>query len=220
MATVERAPKTLRMGARERRDPSPELEHEFETIYRREYPVALRYARRHVDDDTAEDAVQTVFVRFWEGYVATPPLAFRIDKPDVIRAAVLRSVRNELITRRSAAETFDSHAPQIREHINRTRRGRTPVDLGYSGKELAALLEEKLAKLPPRQREVFTLVKFDGLSYEVTAAILGVSVDTVHQHLVKANAFLRRELAPYKIAEPKWWFPIDETLNDEAHDNG
>lgn len=48
--------------------------------------------------------------------------------------------------------------------------------------------------LSPRRREVFALVKFDGLSYSEVAARLGISKNTVMVHMVKALSTLEREM--------------------------
>jgi DNA-directed RNA polymerase specialized sigma24 family protein len=67
------------VSAREFREPGPAHEKEFEAIYRRKFPLALRFARRYLDDEAAEDAVQAVFMEYWEGYTRRPALAFGAD---------------------------------------------------------------------------------------------------------------------------------------------
>ncbi len=190
-------------GARETREPGPELEREFEAIYRREFPVALRFARRYVDDATAEDAVQSVFMKYWEGYTQTPALVFR---PDAARtqAAILASVRNELGMASRHAKTLLRKADQIRAAVVDTMRNAAAPERRPAELELSEAVARALDRLPTRQREVFALVKFDEKSYEEAGEILGISPRTVHQHLVKANARLRAELAEYAIPEPDW----------------
>src|SRR5512146_13210 len=92
-------------SARELRAPGPELEKAFEAIYRREDPLALRFARRHLDDAAAEDVVQSGFVRDWEGYTQQPALVFVADSART-RAAILASVRNEMRMVSRRARTF------------------------------------------------------------------------------------------------------------------
>ena len=81
------------MRGKPRADPGTRKE--FEVIYRREYPVALRFARRYLDDEAAEDAVQAVFMEYWEGYTRRPALAFGADA-ERTHAAILASVRNRM----------------------------------------------------------------------------------------------------------------------------
>ena len=63
--------------------------------------------------------------------------------------------------------------------------------------ELVALDDalSSLARLDERKGRVVELRYFGGLSVEETAAVLGVSVDTVTRDWRRAKAFLRRELS-------------------------
>jgi len=54
---------------------------------------------------------------------------------------------------------------------------------------------ERLAALDPRKSEVLQLLFFGGLTYDETAAALGISVSTVHREMKLAKAWLHRELA-------------------------
>lgn len=196
--------------ARELRSPGPELAHEFEAIYRREFPAALRLARRYADDAAAEDAVQTVFLRYWEGYTRTPALVFTADEART-RAAILTAVHNELRTVTIRAKRFARRAKYVRDEIVRVFRGLADPESRAAEKELSTLVANALEQLPPRQREVFCLVRFDELSYDEAAEILGISPHTVHQHLVKANARLHDLLRRHRLPRPRW----SHELHDE-----
>jgi RNA polymerase sigma-70 factor (ECF subfamily) len=205
-------------GAREIREPGPELEREFEAIYRREFPVALRFARRYVDDATAEDVVQSVFMKYWDGYTQTPALVFR---PDAARtqAAILTAVRNELLMLRRRVKTFRRKADLIRGEVVDVMRNAAAPERAAAEMELSEVVARALDRLPVRQREVFALVKFDEKSYDEAAEILGISPRTVHQHLVKANARLRAELAEYAVPEPDWsYLNYNEDVRDRRKD--
>jgi RNA polymerase sigma-70 factor (ECF subfamily) len=205
-------------GAREIREPGPELEREFEAIYRREFPVALRFARRYVDDATAEDAVQSVFMKYWDGYTQTPALVFR---PDAARtqAAILTAVRNELLMARRRVKTFRRKADLIRGEVVDVMRNAAAPERAPAEMELSEVVARALDRLPVRQREVFALVKFDEKSYDEAAEILGISPRTVHQHLVKANARLRAELAEYAVPQPDWsYLNYNEDVRDGRKD--
>jgi RNA polymerase sigma factor (TIGR02999 family) len=57
-------------------------------------------------------------------------------------------------------------------------------------------LDEALAGLPPRQREVVECRFFGGMEEQEIADALGVSVRTVHRDWIKARAWLYRNLYP------------------------
>lgn len=52
-------------------------------------------------------------------------------------------------------------------------------------------------KLPVKQRMIFKMKRFMGLSYERIADKMGISKNTVKVQLVRANKSLKKELAPY-----------------------
>ena len=63
--------------------------------------------------------------------------------------------------------------------------------------ELAAAVEQAVAGMPVRCREVFTLIRDQGLTYAAAAAILQISPKTVETHMGRALRLLRRRLAPW-----------------------
>lgn len=52
-------------------------------------------------------------------------------------------------------------------------------------------LERAVAELPPRQREILLLHKFEGYSYSIIAECLGISKNTVMVHMIRALARCR-----------------------------
>jgi RNA polymerase sigma factor (sigma-70 family) len=65
-------------------------------------------------------------------------------------------------------------------------------------RELRARVEQVMARMPSAMRETFLLVREDELSYKEAAARLGVSVNTVHKQLSRANALLRDGLKAFR----------------------
>lgn len=64
----------------------------------------------------------------------------------------------------------------------------------YSPQELERfdrLADEALAQLPPQGRRVFELCRKEGKSYKEVADLLGISPNTVREHMVRSLAVLR-----------------------------
>ncbi len=62
---------------------------------------------------------------------------------------------------------------------------------------MRTVVMEALSRLPERRREVFVLVRQQGMSYREASAILGLSQQTVANHMSLALADLRRALEPH-----------------------
>lgn len=64
-------------------------------------------------------------------------------------------------------------------------------------KELKLLIEEAIAKLPPKSREIYQLAWEDNLSYREIGEKLGITTKTVENHVGIALRKLRESLKPY-----------------------
>jgi RNA polymerase sigma factor, sigma-70 family/RNA polymerase sigma factor, TIGR02999 family len=91
-----------------------------------------------------------------------------------------------------------------RKHLGPNRGGGKTISLDEvavvsdeRASELVALDEAltTLAKVDGRKSRVVELRYFGGLSVEETAAVLGVSGETIRREWLRAKAFLRRELS-------------------------
>lgn len=64
-------------------------------------------------------------------------------------------------------------------------------------KELRAHIRKAVRRLPPKQRQIFILRHWNGLSLKDIAAVVGRSDGTVKAHLLHAHRNLRKHLRPY-----------------------
>lgn len=67
-------------------------------------------------------------------------------------------------------------------------------ELSYRENELSNKIQEAINKLPEKQRTVFTLRYYDGLSYEEISEILGTSVGALKANYFHAINKLQKEL--------------------------
>jgi RNA polymerase sigma-70 factor (ECF subfamily) len=68
--------------------------------------------------------------------------------------------------------------------------------------ELFRRLEEAVAAMPRRQREVFLAHRLDGLSYAEIARRTGLSVRQVERQMVRAIAKLCKQMDGHPLS---WW---------------
>jgi RNA polymerase sigma factor (sigma-70 family) len=163
-------------------------EADFARLFARYQPAMLHFARRFVNRDAADDIVQEVFVTTWHhrGW---------IDRDDEVQRRMLyKAVRNRVANANRGA---------FREHrrLNRYWRDILTVVRNYSPiahdieEDLVDQVERIARRMPPRVREVWTLVRDHERSYAEVAEIMGIDVHTVGAHLSRANRIVREALA-------------------------
>ena len=137
------------------------------------------------DEAEADDVVQEVFVKIWESreklddYKLLNSYIFTIaynNSIDLIRKKINNSKYLEHL-RMSATINF---IPAIVSQIEFN--------------ELNIEVEKLVANLPERQKQVYLLHREEGLTYPEIAERLGISKNTVENHMVKALKYLRLNL--------------------------
>lgn len=153
-------------------------------LFRTEGRSLVRLARLFVDDrDAAEDIVQEAFLRLARH-------AGKIDSidraPAYLRSIVLNLARDHnrrglvSLRHRAAAGREVDVVEDAADQLARTEEHRVVLDA--------------VRALPTRQRDCITLKYFEEMSIEEIAATLGVSVNSVKTHLLRAMAALDRKL--------------------------
>lgn len=132
--------------------------------------------------EIAEEVVQEVFIRLWEKrgqiklqgafvpYVKTITYNYVMD--------FFRKVKN------------DRYLQQ--QIVARVQEIQTSGDELVFSRELQVIYQQAIDTLPPQQKRAYLLNKEDNLSYEEIAAILGISRNTVRNHLSDAIKNIRR----------------------------
>ena len=54
-----------------------------------------------------------------------------------------------------------------------------------------AILQKAIEGLPPQRQQVFRLCKLEGKSYKDVSTLLGISVSTISDHIVKGTKSIR-----------------------------
>lgn len=140
------------------------------------------------DKMAAEDLVQEVFIRFWEGRE-------RLRITDSVEAYLHRSVANacknylrDLEVRRAREQQYCEER-LADEPLDEERLERLRLQLG-----------EFVNRLPEMCRESFRLACVEGLAYKEVAAKLHLSENTVKMHVKRAYKRLREDFKGEKLA--------------------
>ena len=132
-----------------------------------------------------DDIVQEVFVKIWESrdklkdYKLLNAYIFTIaynNSIDLIRKRISNNKYLELL-KYSASINF---TPTIISQIEFN--------------ELSSKVEKLIAQIPDRQKQVYLLHREEGMTYPQIAEQMGISQNTVENHMAKALKYLRQNV--------------------------
>lgn len=157
----------------------------FDELFRCVYEPLLRYARGILDDtEAAEDLVQEALLKLWE-------VRATLDPQRSLKALLYRMVRNLAFNRRRDQQNREAKHVLMQAELPKTGN---PPDRSADASLLGSKLRAWIAMLPDRQREALLLSRYEGLSHEEIAKVMGVSPRTVNNHVVKALKYIRHQL--------------------------
>lgn len=151
--------------------------HAFRKIYEayqhQVYTFAL-YLTKSKDD--AEEATQEIFVKLWERRT-------KLSEETKLLAYVKAMAQNHITNAFKRAALDKAYQQRIFDNMAALHHvsANTLLD-----EKVNKIYEEALQNLTPQKRLIFTLAHHEGLSYEDIAAKLGISKNTVHNHMVES----------------------------------
>jgi RNA polymerase sigma-70 factor, ECF subfamily len=148
-----------------------------------------RYAEslNHSEEEAA-DVVQDVFA-----YLAGEPEVLTEQQNPT--AFLFRAVRNHALNRMRGERKLSRRIARYAADTDvKHRTAGNEGDASVLSNETDHWLNTLVDELPDRQREVFRLVRFGGLTYGEAAQLLSVRFSTVHTHMARAADTLASEL--------------------------
>lgn len=154
----------------------------FQTLYHR-YAQSLyrKLASLVKQPEEADEILQELFVKVWEKRA-------QIEIQASFEAYLYR------VAQRMAVDYFRSLQTRSRLHAHLERAAPPTTESAEDVRiahETQSLVEQAIARLPEQRRRAFTLCKIEGKSHREAAEIMGISPNTVHNHLVHAVSNLR-----------------------------
>jgi RNA polymerase sigma-70 factor (ECF subfamily) len=170
----------------------------FESVFRLHYAPLCRYAGQLLPDaDEAEEEVQAMFVAVWEKRAD-----LRITSS--LKSYLFQAVHNRCLNRLRHQSVRDDHRRQVQ--FGGAGTAESPVQ-ALLADELAERVRAAIQRLPEQCRLVFTLSRYEELSYAEIAEQLGISPKTVENQIGKALRILRGELREYLPFLLLWFIP-------------
>ena len=158
----------------------------FGTIYKRYAGKLFNFIMTlsHGDRYTAEEIVQSVFVKLWEVRAQIQPEKSMLSYLSVI-------AKNMLLNRyqRQTIEfVYQEYILQEQSPFD------TATEKELDRKWLEDFIDELIDQLPPSRKRIFILSRKEDLSTKQIAEIMHISVSTVETQLSLATRFMRRQL--------------------------
>jgi len=164
----------------------------FEWIFKTYYRPLCFYAEGMIGEkETAEDIVSDFFLKLWENrevmFITTS-----------LQAYLYKGVYNNCLKHLEHLKVlrkYREHAQYMigNSDLFQSQTDHQPLSLLVS-QETVAEIENAIDVLPAQCKEVFLLVRIEGLSYQEVAEKLGVSINTVRTQITRAMTKLRESL--------------------------
>lgn len=182
MITENAVAKTLSMYS------SLGAEKKVEWLFRKYYvPLCKSLYRTLRDASFAEDIVQEVFLKVWE-------MRENLKMDEAIQAYLYRSCYN------SALNFLKSKKPQTGlELLNEVLPGTETAEMQMNLLETEEQILQAIDALPPKTKLVFSMSRFEELSYKEIAERLDISLKSVEKHMGIALQRLRENLKEYLV---------------------
>ena len=158
----------------------------FTEIYNRHWEQLALYVLKVIRSrEEARDIVQEVFISVWK---RRQELEIRSS----LVAYLLRSVRNLAIRHIERDMNRYPIVSQLSEYTGDTTGVSAPDAIEL--KQLEERVDNAIAKLPPKMREIFILSRQENLSYREIAEKLGIAETTVKKQVSNALKNIRTDL--------------------------
>lgn len=151
------------------------------------------------DEADSEDIVQEVFIKIWE-------LREKLDDYKSLNSFIFTLAYNNSISLiRKKINTS-----KYREHLRNASIIQFPDNFlsEIEFNELNRHVEKLIENLPARQKRVYLFHREQGLTYPEIAEEMGISRNTVENHMVKALKYLRQNLKDFLLVTRVFFFTL------------
>jgi RNA polymerase sigma-70 factor (ECF subfamily) len=172
------------------RDLAPSSEAaDIEQVFRREAPALLGYfVRRVTPAEDAADLVSETFLAAWKS-----PRRETVP-PEALRPWLFGIARKVLSQHRRGKHRRSALSERLRTSVRTDLAAGLDGTATISDPHLSEHVRQLISYLPSIDREIITLVYWEGFTQEEVATIVGKRAVTVRSRLSRARSLLRSQL--------------------------
>jgi len=161
-------------------------------LYNRYYlPLCKKAFQRIPFLHKVEEIVQDVFITVWSK-------SETLDADGNIRAYLYAILRNKVLHELRTERSRSYYMAELKVRITESSEDYSFEEMDTREREMN--IHEMIRGLPPQCQKVFSLSRFENLSYKEIAHQLNLSVNTVEKHVSKALHILRGKVKEqYKL---------------------
>lgn len=165
----------------------------FTELMRRHYKSVMNYIYRFTNNiENSEDLAQEVFLRVYRSVKRYKPEA----KFSTWLYKIATNVCLTEVTSKSRVKTVSLEEVQEKTGDLKDSNSTTGYDLIYR-RDIRDSIFEVLKSFPERERISIILCKYEGLSYDEVAEIIGCTVGAVKTHVHRGRIKLIEKLKPF-----------------------
>lgn len=158
---------------------------EFEELFKEYFNPLVNFVNRYLNNfENSREVVQMTFMKLWEN-------RNNFEIRNSTKSYVYQTAKNTMI---DFVRKYKNHMNSF-EIENALVNDVADKDSSYLDPYLLrSAIERCLTELKPKNREIFELNKFEGLTYEEIADYLQISKRSVEDNVAKTLKFLKEEL--------------------------
>lgn len=159
----------------------------FEILYKRYYVQLVGFSWRYSKSKAvSEELVQDFFAELWEN-------ADLLNLTNSIRAYFYKAIRNSSLNYIKHEKVREKYDP---EWMSMKKETVMPeIEDKFREQRIREAIKKAVESLPERSRMTYKLHRYDGLTYEEIAEVMGVSVKTVESQMTRSLKILRSQLS-------------------------
>lgn len=154
-------------------------------IHERYYGLLFRHALTRLNDkEEIRDTLQELFIYLWDNRSS---LSFNTS----LKSYLYTAIRNRILNIYKRQQVRSDYRESLGEFIE---KGEFVVEEAFRNKELTALVEREVARLPPQMKLIFEMSRNLDMSHKEIAQQLNISPLTVKKQVQNSLRILKARL--------------------------